>query len=154
MKYRKHIDPPPKELIAPRVAFLSKLLRQTFNEAVAEQGLFIGQQDIVLALDENEGLTVSELAKLLEVSTATVSVSVKRMEKAGFVEKRPDENDARIIRLYPTEKAKQAPENIKSKLDSIETVLKRNMTGKQAQELADLLEIAIQNMLERSDTNG
>lgn len=153
MRYKKHCGPPPRELIAPRVMCLSKLLRQSFNETVAEQGLFSGQQDIVLALVENEGITLSELAKLLDVSSATASVSIKRMEKAGFIIKKADKKDARITRLYPTEKAKQAPENIKNKMDSLESILKKNMTEKQAQQLSDLLELAIQNLLERGDRN-
>lgn len=153
MRYKKHCGPPPKELIAPRVMCLSRLLRQSFNKAVAQQGLFSGQQDIVLALVENEGLTLSELAKLLDVSSATASVSIKRMEKAGFIIKRADKNDARITRLYPTEKAKQAPENIKNKMDSIEGILKKNMTEQQVQELSDLLELAIENILERGEEN-
>lgn len=151
MRYKKHNCPPPKNFVAPRIMYLSKLLRQSFNEAVAQQGLFSGQQDIVLALTENEGITPSELAKLMEVSSATVSVSVKRMEKSGFIIKKADENDARITRLYPTEKAKQAPENIRNKMDSLETILKQNMTEEQAQEFSALLEIAVQNMLKRGE---
>lgn len=153
MRYKKHCGPPPRGFIGPRIMCLSKLLRQSFNEIAAEQGLFSGQQDIVLALVENEGITLSELAKLLDVSSATASVSIKRMEKAGFIIKKADQNDARITRLYPTEKAKQAPENIKNKMDSLESILKKNMTEEQTQQLSDLLELAIQNLSERGDGN-
>lgn len=153
MRYKKHCGPPPRELIAPRVMCLSKLLRQSFNNAVSEQGLFSGQQDIVLALVENEGITLSELAKLLDVSSATASVSVKRMERAGFIIKKADKKDARITRLYPTEKARHAPENIKNHIDSIENTLKSSMTEKQIEQLSDLLELAIQNIIERGDRN-
>jgi DNA-binding MarR family transcriptional regulator len=148
---KHHHGPPPKDAVGPRVSFLAKLMRQAFNEAVAEQGLFSGQQDIVLVLADNEGITLSELAKIVDISTASASVSIKRMEKAGFVYKEPDENDARIIRLYPTQKAKQAPENIRKKMDSLESVLKKGMTKQQGEELAELLEVAIQNILERGE---
>ena len=58
-----------------------------FNEAVIEQGLFSGQQDILFNIVENEGITLGALAHKLRVATATASVSVKRMEKAGFIVK-------------------------------------------------------------------
>ncbi|MCH5320718.1 MAG: MarR family transcriptional regulator [Eubacterium sp.] len=151
MGYKKHKCPPPKDKIGARVMFLSKLIRQAFNEAVAEQGLFLGQQDIVLALAENEGITLSELAKKLDISSATASVSIKRMEKAGFIIKRPDKNDARITRLYPTEKAKLAPENIKKKMNSLESILKKDLTDEQIIELSALLDTAIHNMTERGE---
>lgn len=151
MKYKKHKSPPPKDMIGARVVCLSKLIRQSFNEAVAEQGLFLGQQDIVLALAENEGITLSDLAKKLDISSATASVSIKRMEKAGFVIKKPDKNDARITRLYPTEKAKLAPENIKKKMNLLESILKKDMTEEQISELSKLLDTAIHNMTERGE---
>ena len=151
MGCEKPKSPPPKDKIGPRVMFLSKLIRQTFNEAVAEQGLFSGQQDIVLVLAENEGITLSELAKKLDISSATASVSIKRMEKAGFIIKKPDKSDARITRLYPTEKAKLAPENIRKKMDSLESILKKDLTEEQVYELSTLLDTAIGNMTGRGE---
>lgn len=130
---------------------LSRLMRQKFNEAVAEQGLFSGQQDIIFLLVENEGITLSKLARKLEVSTATASVSVKRMEKAGFIIKKQDEKDARITRLYPTEKAKKAPDNIRIRMDELEATLNKNLTQSEAEKLTDMLDMAIGNLLERGD---
>lgn len=154
MNKEKHLSPPPKGMIGPRSMMLSKLLRNAFNEAVAEQGLFSGQQDILLIIVENEGLTLSDLAKDLGIASATASVSVKRMEKAGFIVKKPDENDARIIRLYPTEKSRTAPENIKKKMDSLEDIITQSMTEVQVNELSELLDIAIENMQKRRESNG
>ena len=144
-------SPPPREEIGPRVMCLSRHIRRALNEAVAEQGLFSGQHDIIILLTESPGITLRELSNRLGVSGATASVSVKRMEKSGFITKKPDDKDARIIRLYPTEKAKNAPANIKRKMQELEDVLKANMTQEQALELSDLLEIAIQNMLKRGE---
>ncbi|MGN1328423.1 MAG: MarR family winged helix-turn-helix transcriptional regulator [Eubacterium sp.] len=151
MHPKNHCGPPPEGMIGPRVNFLSKLIRRAFNEALAEQGLFSGQHDIVFYLVENEGVTLSQLAKWLGVSTATASVSIKRMEKSGFITKKPDENDARIIRLYPTDKARVAPENIRNYMDSLETVLSDGMTEEEALLFSQLLEKAIQNMLRRGE---
>ena len=151
MKMHTHQCPPPKAMIAPRIMCLSKLLRQAFNEAVAEQGLFSGQEDIILTLVINEGLTLSELSKILDVSNATASVSVKRMEKSGFIIKKPDQNDARITRLYPTEKAKATTDKIKSHMDQMEKRIKTNMTETEAEQLSILLESAIQNLLTRGE---
>ncbi len=126
-------------------------MRQKFNEAAAEQGLFSGQQDIIFLLVENEGITLSKLAEKLEVSAATASVSVKRMEKAGFIVKRQDENDARITRLYPTEKAKRAPDNIRKRMDELEKELSRSFTPSEMEMLSDMLDKSICNILERSE---
>lgn len=150
----KHPGPPPEGMIGPRVTHLSKLLRCAFNEALAEQGLFSGQQEIVFYLIENRGITASELSKRLGVSPASVSVSVKRMEKAGFITKSCDDSDARIVRLYPTEKACAAPENIKKYMDSFESILSAGMSGDEVMQLCSLLQKAIGNMEARGEQNG
>ena len=146
MKFKGHHTPPPRGMIGPRAVRLSKQLRRVHNELCNEQGLFSGQQDIVLSLVNNEGMTVSELAKELNISAATASVSVKRMEKSGFITKKADERDARIARLYPTEKARRAPEIIKSKMDSLESIITEGFTQDEIYQLSDLLERACQNM--------
>lgn len=128
MNYKRR-QPPPEYMVGPRVNFLSRLIRCRFNEVIAEQGLYSGQQDIIFALIENEGITSSKLAQLTGVSNATMSVSIKRMEKAGFVIKKPDKNDARIIHLYPTQKAMAVPDNIRKKMDRLEAVITKGMEG-------------------------
>lgn len=151
MGFKKHNVPPPKGMIGPRIMCLSRLMRRKFNEAAAEQGLFSGQQDIIIFLVENEGITLSKLAEKLEVSAATASVSVKRMEKAGFIVKKQDKNDARITRLYPTEKAKKAPDNIKKRMDELEATISKSLTKNESEQLSDMLDKAICSILERSE---
>lgn len=153
MDTKKNVMTPPEGMIGPRVMHLQKLVRQVFNQAVSEEGLFSGQQDILFTISENEGITLGVLAKRLNVSVASASVSVKRMEKAGFIKKRCDKNDARIIRLYPTEKAKAAPENIKNKMDALESTLNKGMSEEEIKTFSDLLDRAIKNISERSEAD-
>ncbi len=77
-----------------------------------------------------------------------MSVSVKRMEKAGFIVKKPDENDARIMHIYPTEKAKAVPGNTRKKINELELILKKGMDEDKALEFAHYLQRAIDNLLE------
>ncbi len=141
-----HRRPLRPDQIGPRVMELSKYLRKTFNAAVAEQGLFSGQQDVLLLLSREPGMTLAQLSRALGVASATASVSVKRMEKAGFIEKRADEHDARIMRLYLTPAADDAPKKIHQKMDALESVLTAGMSREQVLELARLLEQALQNV--------
>ena len=149
MHYRRK-NPPPEGAIGPRVNYLSRLVRCRFNEVIAEEGLFSGQQDILFAIVDNEGVTSSELSSMVGVSAATISVSVKRMEKAGFIIKKADEMDARISRLYPTEKARALPENIKHKMDALEETLCSGMSREEVLQFSSYLQLAIKNLCEHS----
>lgn len=147
----KHI--PPSGMIGPRIMCLSKYLRKVFNEAMAQEGLFSGQEDILLYLELQEGLSLIELAKELGVAPATASISVKRMEKSGFIEKKPDETDARITRLYLTEKGRRAPENIRKKMDALEAILTETMSREESELITSLLDKTIENFKNKGEKN-
>ena len=72
----------------------------TLFEAI---GLYRGQPPLLFALEKQEGLTHSDLAARLYVTPATISKMVQRMERAGFVVRRPDPADQRVSRVYLTE---------------------------------------------------
>lgn len=147
----KHKEPPPEGIIGPRVNYLSRLVRRRFNEVIAEEGLFSGQQDILFAIVDNEGVTSSQLSSMSGVSAATISVSVKRMEKAGFIIKKADDNDARIIRLYPTQRAKALPQNLRHKMDEFEETLCMGMSKEEVLKFSRCLELAIKNLSESNE---
>jgi DNA-binding MarR family transcriptional regulator len=77
-----------------------KLLRIRTHALLEEIGLYGGQQFILMALWEKEGMTHSELAERLQVRPATITNALKRMERAGFVERRQDTEDQRVSRVY------------------------------------------------------
>ena len=82
------------------------------------------------------------------MSNASASVSIKRMEKSGFIIKKPDEHDARITKLYLTEKGKAVPERIKEKMFIQDKNLTKGMTKDEILIFSDLLDKAINNLKE------
>jgi DNA-binding MarR family transcriptional regulator len=47
------------------------------------------------------------MAKGLNLATPTVSISVRQLEDAGFVERQPDPQDGRAVRLFLTPKGQK-----------------------------------------------
>lgn len=144
----------PKHLIGPRVMGLQKLIRQAFNQAASDEGLFSGQQEVLFAVVDNNGITIGELAELIDVSVATASVSVKRMERSGFIRKKADKNDARIVHLFPTKKATNILENIRNKMKNLENTISKGMSEEDVLKLNELLEKARANLIERGEHNA
>jgi len=66
-------------------------------------GLYRGQPPVLGALWEQEGMTQTDLAALLKNTPATTTKMLQRMEKTGFIQRKPDPNDQRISREYLTE---------------------------------------------------
>ena len=66
-------------------------------------GLFRGQPPVLFELGKEEGRTQSELAEKLELTPATLTNLLTRMEHAGLIERRTDASDSRCSRIYLTD---------------------------------------------------
>ena len=73
------------------------------HELLETAGLYRGQPPLLHALWEQVGLSHTELATRLQISPATTTKMIQRMEKAGFVQRKPDPQDQRRSRVYLTD---------------------------------------------------
>jgi MarR family transcriptional regulator, organic hydroperoxide resistance regulator len=71
-------------------------------------GLYRGQPPVLEALTEREGMTHGELADRLQITQPTMTKMLQRMEKAGFLTRRPDSDDLRVSRVYLTDAGRTA----------------------------------------------
>ena len=55
-----------------------------------------------VSMGKEEGLSVSELAEVLDVTKPSVTVAVNKLEKKGYLERRHDENDGRSVKVILT----------------------------------------------------
>jgi DNA-binding MarR family transcriptional regulator len=69
--------------------------------------LSINQLHTLGMLYQHPGTTQKELAEFLQITPAAVSTSVREMESMGFIERKADEHDARLMRLYLSDEAHQ-----------------------------------------------
>lgn len=101
-----HPTPPPantpQEKLDNRLHTFLRTHRNTLCRYFQSCGLFNGHPRTLFHLRQEPGITQKALADILHVSAATLSVSIKRFEAAGLVERRVDETDARRVRLYLT----------------------------------------------------
>lgn len=88
-----------------------------------ELGIYPGQIPVLGLVAKKDGLSQRELAKILNIKPPTVNVSVQRLEKAGFLYKKPDEKDQRVTRIYLTEKGKEAKAKALERIHKNEAVM-------------------------------
>lgn len=85
-------------------AFLNalRLHRQLMIATLAEHDSHPGQAICLRFLSANDGITQRDLADALHLARPTVSKMLQAMEKAGAIERRPDEHDQRLTRVCLT----------------------------------------------------
>lgn len=66
--------------------------------------LYPGQPQLLLALRERENVSQSALAQAMEITPATLTVMLQRMDAKQLVCRRSDPQDMRVTRLSLTEK--------------------------------------------------
>jgi len=78
-----------------------------FKKQLKPFGLTNMQHLVLEGLWYEEGLTASELGRLLILDKATLSGVLDRMVEGDWVVKKQDPDDKRIHRIFPSEKANQ-----------------------------------------------
>lgn len=80
------------------------------QKRLKKYGLTNVQYVVLEVLWKREGLTASEIGRILSIDKATLSGVVERMVDAEWIIKKQGESDKRAFQLYPSEKASQLKE--------------------------------------------
>ena len=95
------------------LGFLLAKASQRWNELLAERFAARGFAEvrpaygsILIPLYEEDGLRMGELARRALLSKQTMTTLVRRLERDGLVERRPDPDDARAALIFLTPRAR------------------------------------------------
>ncbi|GLR65493.1 hypothetical protein GCM10010909_01710 [Acidocella aquatica] len=87
---------------------LARLMATDYHTRVAATGVAPAQAYVLRELWRNEPLSQVEISERLDIGKATVGQSLKRLERAGFIERRRNPEDGRVIMVHLTEKGRGA----------------------------------------------
>ena len=83
-------------------------------------GLHRGQGFVLMHLWHNDGMSQREIACAMQISPATMTNMLQRMEQAGWVVRERTASDQRIVSVRLTDKAKALQAEVKEKFCEIE----------------------------------
>lgn len=84
------------------VARVHQLWKKVFGEAIAPLGIQVAHYDVLANIAHVPGLTQQALAEKLLVGRSAMSMLLPELERRGLIERRPDETDRRVRRLWLT----------------------------------------------------
>ena len=125
--------------------------RRTAKDALlAEYGLQNVGQPMLLAIlrRKPDGIADSqrELAEELHVTPATVTVSLRSMERDGYVKKIVDNNDMRRKRIALTDKGRKVLDKLDEVYERIGIATFDNFTTEEREQIADYFTRMIDNL--------
>ena len=95
----------------------ARIMRRDFDRRAAVLGATRAQWRVLAKLSRCDGQRQIELAEALDVEPISLCRMVDRLEEAGFVERRRDEEDRRAWRIHLTAKAAPVISEIEKQLD-------------------------------------
>ncbi|EMR04957.1 transcriptional regulator SlyA [Bhargavaea cecembensis DSE10] len=86
------------------IGMIARSLDSISNIEFKEADLSKGQYLYMVRICEHPGIIQEKLAEMIKVDRTTAARAIMKLEEKGFIEKRDDESNRRIKKLFPTEK--------------------------------------------------
>lgn len=78
--------------------------RKLIERELSATNVYRAQHQILMMLSKDNGISQTEIAKEQECSTATVAVSLKKLEQGGYIKRVVNQEDNRFNQVAITEK--------------------------------------------------
>jgi DNA-binding MarR family transcriptional regulator len=126
---------------------LARRVREDLGQQLQHFGVYSGQQYLLeLLWTTPDGLTVGEIAERLAVEAPSITRTVQRMARQGFVEKHPHPTDARLVIVKLTTKGKALQPVIPQVIIHVEEQMLAGFSEVERAFLMRLLKQMIQNL--------
>ena len=125
---------------------LQRLVRVYADKEAARFGMTRAHWAVLARVERNEGMKQSELAEQMEMQPITLTRLIDKLADAGLIERRGDDNDRRVNRLYLQQAARPLLAKLAElKLELTETAL-AGISGADTQRLMNQLEAIKENV--------
>ena len=127
---------------------LQRMLRLYADKQARRFGLTRAQWAVLAKLERTEGLKQTEIADLMEMQPITLTRLIDKLCDAGLIERRSDETDRRVNRLYLTEAAKPLMAKLATLRAEITQTALASLSNADTHRLVDELETIKDNVRE------
>ena len=118
----------------------ARLSRTALASRLVGHGLYPGQDQIMLALAEEDGQTPGRLATRLGVRPPTITKTINRLQSQGFLDKQASERDGRQAHVFLTESGRDAIKTIEKSVRKTQKLALKGLDKKEQKTLTKLLQ--------------
>ncbi len=124
----------------------ARLVQRRLSAKLAPHGVTPPQWGVLVALWEQDGLSLSELARRSFFDGPTMTGIVDRLEHAGLVERRRDSQDRRVISVYLTDAGRALQRSLPALAEETNREAIAGLSEAQVRDLAQTLGQIIRNL--------
>jgi MarR family transcriptional regulator, transcriptional regulator for hemolysin len=118
---------------------VARMLRWEFDRRAQTIGLTRSQWSVLAFLLREDGVQQQRLAELMELTPITMTGLLDRLERDGWVERRPDPADRRAKRIFLTKKVLPVMKKLKALGKEVRQFAVEGLSEAEQQNLISLL---------------
>ncbi|MEH7418944.1 MarR family transcriptional regulator [Neobacillus drentensis] len=134
-----------KEILR-EIGMIARALDSISNIEFKEYDLTKGQYLYLVRICENPGIIQEKLAEMIKVDRTTAARAIKKLEMTGFIEKKDDQHNKKIKKLFPTDKGKKVYPFIRRENDYSNTVALEGFSETEVETIFTLLQRVRKNI--------
>ncbi|NOU89743.1 MarR family transcriptional regulator [Paenibacillus sp. LMG 31460] len=128
-----------KEILR-EIGMIARALDSISNIEFKEYDLTKGQYLYLVRICENPGIIQEKLAEMIKVDRTTAARAISKLEISGFIEKKDDNHNKKIKKLFPTEKGINVYPLIRRENDYSNSVALEGFSEREAETIFNLLQ--------------
>lgn len=136
---RGPLQHPQQMPLAQLVSIVGRFCADRLRVKLEKIGLHRGQGFVLMHLWHHNGVAQGELADAKHVRPATITNILKRMERDGWIERRRDAHDERVVRVYLTEKGMALHDEAQATFLEVDEEIATALTGQERDTFRHLL---------------
>jgi len=118
---------------------VSRLRRVALDRELKPLGITRSQWWVLAFLSRRDGMTQTALAADLDLTKVAIGGLLDRMESAGLTQRRSDESDARIRRVFLSRAGHRLVRDIRNKVEAIEVEMLSSNSASEIRQTAECL---------------
>lgn len=128
-----------------RLIIVTKLHKKIIEREVNQTGVYRSQHQILMYVADHPNVSQKDIALLHHASPATIAVSLKKLEKGGYLVRRMAEDDNRVNQILLTEKGRATVEKSKQMFRQIEAQALEGISDEEIQQVEAVLKHLFEN---------
>lgn len=140
----------PREVIG-RIHKIELVRKLIHRNETQEFNLYFGQIPVLDFIADHPGCTQVEIASFMQVSPASIALSTKRLQKAGYITKEVDPDNLRCKRLLLTQEGDQARSLARERLDQMDIQMFHGFSEEEMIQFMVFLDRATMNLTGESE---
>ncbi len=117
-----------------------QVLKRAIGRKVEGTGLYRSQHRLLMILGKHPDCSQTAIAEKMEISPPAVAVTLKKLEKGGYISRQCLEEDNRVNEVVVTEKGRQAISESIVCFQEVESAILKGFSDQEMEQLSGFLQ--------------